>query len=193
MSGAAGIAAAKNRRSKPDPSRPPTISCSSKSGSCPLPSGNKKAINQPIVNEMNRKEISPNDVVENNLQITTPMHFMQVISLHEQRLNRMDNKLTQFERQSFTPMNAQDIMPQASITQLCESQACDEECYDRISALEEKVKMLEEVIMNLQLTLTNVQNFAMETSLAMLKIQNQTQPTTPLASIIEVVPSTNVD
>jgi hypothetical protein len=39
--------------------------------------------------------------------------------------------------------------------------------------------MLEEVIMNLQLTLTNVQSFAMETSLAMLKLQNQSRPTTP--------------
>jgi len=34
--------------------------------------------------------------------------------------------------------------------------------------------MLEEVIMNLQLTLTNVQSFTMETSIAMLKLQNQT-------------------
>jgi hypothetical protein len=39
--------------------------------------------------------------------------------------------------------------------------------------------MLEEVIMNLQLTLTNVQSFAMETSLAMMKLQNKSRPTTP--------------
>lgn len=52
--------------------------------------------------------------------------------------------------------------------------------------------MLEEVIMNLQLTLTNVQSFAMETSLAMLKLQNTqntqntqtSRPVTPPAAAI---------
>jgi hypothetical protein len=174
MSGAAGIAAAKNRRSKPDPNKAPIISCSSKSGSCPLPTGN----------QTNKKVISPNAIAENNLQITSPMHFMQVIAVHEQRLNKIDGKLNQMQTQDILPQSVQFNLPKAEaecVQQACLPQACDAECYERISSLEEKVQMLEEVIMNLQLTLTNVQSFAMETSLAMLKIQNQTQPTTPIA------------
>jgi hypothetical protein len=190
MSGAAGIAAAKNRRSKPDPNKAPIISCSSKTGSCPVPSGN-----QQIKNQSNKKVISPNDIAENNLQITTPMHFMQVIALHEQRLNKIDTRLNQVQTQDILPQSVQFnlsekqvFVPEACVAEACVPQACDAECYDRINTLEEKVQMLEEVIMNLQLTLTNVQSFAMETSLAMLKIQNQTQPTTPIA-----IPSVTVD
>jgi hypothetical protein len=165
MSGAAGIAAAKNRRTKPDPNQKPIISCSSKSGSsCPLPPGSKtpasKSVSTPIDEE--------------SLQIKGPMHLMQVLQVHEQRLNKIDDKLTRQQ----TSLLSQVCTPQESC-----AQACDAECYDRISALEEKIQMLEEVIMNLQLTLTNVQSFAMETSLAMMKLQNQVTavPATPLS------------
>jgi hypothetical protein len=153
MSGAASIAAAKNRRTKADPNQKPVISCSSKSGaSCPLPTGSKVS-----------SKSTPFD--EDSLKITGPIHMMQALHVHEQRLNKIDDKLA----------SQSSLTPQVFTAPLveCESQACDAECYDRISALEEKVQMLEEVIMNLQLTLTNVQSFAMESSLAMMKLQTQ--------------------
>jgi uncharacterized coiled-coil protein SlyX len=173
MSGAASIAAAKNRRTKPDPNQKPIISCSTaKNGACPLPSpGSKLAVKTPTVNSVFDEE---------SLQIKGPMHLMYVLKVHEERLNKIDSKLGQ----QLSPMQA--YAPQACAPQTCvstdaqaqEGQACDAECYDRISVLEEKVQMLEEVIMNLQLTLTNVQSFAMESNLAMMKLQNQMQTVT---------------
>jgi len=160
MSGAAGIAAAKNRRTKPDPNQKPIISCSTKPGS--LPSSKQSAA-------------APSLFDEESLQITGPMHVMQVLKVHEQRLNKIDDKINKVAspQQAFLPQQA--CLPQACLPQLTAApeQACDAECYERLSVLEEKVQMLEEVIMNLQLTLTNVQSFAMESSLAMLKLQNQ--------------------
>lgn len=178
MSGAASIAAAKNRRTKPDPNQKPIISCSSKSGaSCPLPPGSKT---------VNKSYLTPTLFDEESLQIKGPMHVMQAIQVHEHRLNKLDDKLNQ--QLSLQPLSS--FSQQISIPETCtqEGQACDAECYDRISSLEEKVQMLEEVIMNLQLTLTNVQSFTMETSLAMLKIQNQVStpaPATPIPSTVD--------
>jgi len=54
------------------------------------------------------------------------------------------------------------------------------EYYNKIDELESKVKMLEEVIMNLQLTVTNVQSFAMETNLSLTKLQ---KPTNTISSM----------
>ena len=163
MSGAASIAAAKNRRSKPDPNQKPVISCSNlKPGSCPLPS-NKQGIKS-----------APTLFDEESLQITGPMPLLQVLKVHEQRLNKIDEKLNKVGSPQQTPSAC--ILPAACALPApaaCDKQACDAECYERLSVLEEKVHMLEEVIMNLQLTLTNVQSFAMESSLAMLKLQNQ--------------------
>jgi hypothetical protein len=165
MSGAAGIAAAKNRRSKPDPNQKPIISCSTKSGSCPMPPGSK-SMERSKTTELSK---STNVAIDSeSLQITGPMPLMNVLKIHEQRLNKIDEKLKSHSLQQACPPQA--CPPQADI-QIPE---CDSECYDRISTLEEKVHMLEEVIMNLQLTLTNVQSFTMETSIAMLKLQNQT-------------------
>ena len=172
MSGAAGIAAAKNRRSKPDPNQKPIISCSTKPGSCPMPAPKKAAGGNTFYDE-------------ESLQITGPMHVMQAIMVHEQRLNKIDTKLGQ-QQQAFIQPSTLASLPE----QTCDSQACDAECYDRLSALEEKVQMLEEVIMNLQLTLTNVQSFAMESSLAMMKLQNQVAatpaPAAPTVSFLSV-------
>ena len=176
MSGAASIAAAKNRRTKPDPNQKPIISCSSKSGSsCPLPNATKMSS-------------PPSLFDEESLQIKGPMHIMQVLHVHEQRLNKIDDKLNKKlteSHQVFAP--PQVFAPQ----QLCvqEGQACDAECYDRISTLEEKVQMLEEVIMNLQLTLANVQSFAMETSLAMMKLQNQLTVTPSVTTPMVTTPT----
>ncbi len=170
MSGAASIAAAKNRRSKPDPNQKPIISCSTKSGSCPMPPSGKNVKSNTFFDE-------------ESLQITGPMHVMQAIMVHEQRLNKIDVKIAQ---QQVSAMQA-FVMPsvgvseqsQACLPQACLPQACDDELYERLSALDEKIQMLEEVIMNLQLTLTNVQSFAMESSLAMMKLQNQINASAP--------------
>jgi hypothetical protein len=186
MSGAASIAAAKNRRTKPDPNQKPIISCStSKSGSCPLPPGSK----QP-------KMASPPSVFdEESLRITGPMPLMQVLKVHEQRLNKIDEKLIK-QLDSLEQRPAAYALPtECTLPIECqEIGQCDAECYDRINILEEKVHMLEEVIMNLQLTLTNVQSFAMESSLAMLKLQNQIAaaaavPVPSVVSLIETTPS----
>ena len=175
MSGAASIAAAKNRRSKPDPNQKPIISCSTKPGSCPMPPPGKNVKSNSVFDE-------------ESLQITGPMHVMQAIMVHEQRLNKIDVKIAQQQvsaMQAFVmpsisiAQQSQACLPQACDPQACEPQACDAECYERLSALEEKIQMLEEVIMNLQLTLTNVQSFAMESSLAMMKLQKQITASSP--------------
>lgn len=189
MSGAASIAAAKNRRSKPDPNQKPIISCSTKPGSCPMPPPGKN--------------IKSNSVFdEESLQITGPMHVMQAIMVHEQRLNKIDVKIAQQQvsaMQAFVmpsismAQQPQACLPQACDTQACDPQACDAECYERLSALEEKIQMLEEVIMNLQLTLTNVQSFAMESSLAMMKLQNQITASSPtVVASVPTVPAPTV-
>jgi len=165
MSGAASIAAAKNRRSKPDPNQKPIISCSTKPGSCPMPPPGKNVKSNSVFDE-------------ESLQITGPMHVMQAIMVHEQRLNKIDVKIAQ---QQVSAMQA-FVMPSVGVSeqsQACLPQACDDELYERLSALDEKIQMLEEVIMNLQLTLTNVQSFAMESSLAMMKLQNQINASAP--------------
>jgi hypothetical protein len=159
MSGAAGIAAAKNRRSKSEPSQQPIISCSNVKATAG-PSGGKQRLVDP-----------------DSLQINGPMHFMQVLQVHEQRLNNMDTKISLVSTPSALPIQSDGLSQ-------IQEQGCDAECNDRLSTLEEKVQMLEEVIMNLQLTLTNVQSFAMETSLAMMKLQNQySMPATPPPAI----------
>jgi uncharacterized coiled-coil protein SlyX len=169
MSGAAGIAAAKNRRSKPDPNQKPIVSCSSKSGNCPLPTNNTKT------QSLQTRGASVLD--ENSMQITGPMPLVHVLKVHEQRLNKIDEKLSQTQSQmQAASRSAQQFAPvPPAVMQAATIQAagCDQECYERLSSLEEKIHMLEEVIMNLQLTLTNVQSFAMETSLAMMKLQKQ--------------------
>jgi hypothetical protein len=173
MSGAAGIAAAKNRRSKADPNQKPTttISCGSKTGGCPMPINTK-------AQSLQKAQLARGGSVfdEDSLQITGPMPLLQVLKVHEQRLNKIDEKLSKVQGGA-SQVGVSQVG--ASVSQVdvsaCgqTSAGCDEECYERISSLEEKIHMLEEVIMNLQLTVTNVQSFAMETSLAMMKLQKQ--------------------
>jgi len=163
MSGAASIAAAKNRRSKPDPNQKPIITCSTKPGS-----------------SSNNKTPQPNSKMTNNvfdeesLQITGPMPLLQVLKVHEQRLNKIDEKIAmQLGQMQLGQVPVQGQLKVSTLT--------DDDTDERLQTLEEKVQMLEEVIMNLQLTLANVQSFAMETSLAMLKLQNTQCP--PMASL----------
>jgi len=158
MSGAAGIAAAKNRRSKPDPNKRPIIDCNSVNGSCP-PKGNNqqqqnRSIQLPTI--MEDKLVDPI-----TMKILGPMPTPQVLKVHEQRLNRIDEQLSQGINSS-VPAQQQTINSSSS-----------EEYKRQIEGMEEKIRMLEEVIMNLQLTITNVQGFAMETNLTMMKIKRE--------------------
>ena len=174
MSGAAGIAAAKNRRSKTElnTTRAPVVNCKTV-GSCPAPQSTSVR-GQPQAQAKTGLIQAPAALVDqDSLQIKGPMTPVQILMVHEQRLNKFDDKLNQFGGMS---------CPQPSA---CSEAVCDPECYDKINELELKIHMLEEVIMNLQLTITNVQSFAMETSLAMLKLQNsysQSPSATPSAT-----------
>ena len=166
MSGAAGISAAKNRRSRQAPNQPPNINCSNVNGSCPTPN------NRGQVSQNGNKSLytMPDDSLldKTTLQILGPMPPVQVLKIHEQRLNKIDERLNQV--QSSESSNLQPI----------EEGNFSNEYYDKIDELESKVKMLEEVIMNLQLTVTNVQSFAMETNLSLTKLQ---KPTNTISSM----------
>jgi len=158
MSGAAGIAAAKNRRSKPDPNKRPTIDCNSVNGSCP-PKSNNQQQNRSIPIHTSTMENVLVDPI--SMKILGPMPTPQVLKVHEQRLNRIDEQLSQGINSS-VPAQQQTINSSSS-----------EEYKRQIEGMEEKIRMLEEVIMNLQLTITNVQGFAMETNLTMMKIKRE--------------------
>ena len=180
MSGAAGIAAAKNRRSKTElnTNRPPIVNCKT-TGSCPAPqSTSVRAQAQaqpqarssgPATDSQMQRDLFDQD----SLQIKGPMPPAQILVIHEQRLNKLDEKINQ--------------RCQVSVDQTAE--CIDQECYDKVSELELKIHMLEEVIMNLQLTITNVQSFAMETSLAMLKLQNAQSATATATSPTTTIPT----
>ena len=171
MSGAAGISAAKNRRSRQAPNQPPNINCSNVNGSCPTPN------NRGQVSQNGNKSLytMPDDSLldKTTLQILGPMPPVQILKIHEQRLNKIDERLNQV--QSSESSNLQPI----------EEGNFSSEYYDKIDELESKVKMLEEVIMNLQLTVTNVQSFAMETNLSLTKLQ---KPTNTISSMHVVAP-----
>jgi hypothetical protein len=191
MSGAAGIAAAKNRRSKPEnnPRFPqPVVTCASKNnGACPLPPNknlmpppasvstrntntntntNNKNTNNKNTNNNNVLNAPPplsNLIDPETLQILGPLPPAQILKYHEQRLNRMDQQLrTQNKDEG--------------------DEEYREECFARIGMLESKVSMLEEVIMNLQNKLTIVQNFVMETNLEVSKLKSLQVSTTSLSS-----------
>ena len=171
MSGAAGISAAKNRRSRQAPNQPPNINCSNVNGSCPTPN------NRGQVSQNGNKSLytMPDDSLldKTTLQILGPMPPVQILKIHEQRLNKIDERLNQ--GQSSESSNLQPI----------EEGNFSSEYYDKIDELESKVKMLEEVIMNLQLTVTNVQSFAMETNLSLTKLQ---KPTNTISSMPVAAP-----
>ena len=171
MSGAAGIAAAKNRRSKPDPNKRPTIDCNSVNGSCPPKSNNQQQQNRSIQlpTIMEDKLVDPI-----SMKILGPMPTPQVLKIHEQRLNRIDEQLSQGIT-SAVPAQQQTINSSSS-----------EEYKTQIEGMEEKIRMLEEVIMNLQLTITNVQGFAMETNLTMMKIKREQEKDATDISVSDV-------
>jgi hypothetical protein len=184
MSGAAGIAAAKNRRSKPDPNQkqlPPPISCGSKNGACPPQS--KPVTTQNKSNNVlpTNKVLNSNNIVDpESLQILGPMPPVQILRLHEQRLNKFDEKINMILYDNNNVSNNNVSNNNVSNNNI----SINEELIERIHFMENKIMMLEEVIMTLQNKLTIAQNFAMETNLNMSRLINssQLQPSNTLTS-----------
>jgi hypothetical protein len=211
MSGASGIAAAKNRRGKETFSRFPqnNQTCAAKGGGCPRPGSatpqNISRASPGQTQSQSTPQYSPfleNKMVDPvTLRVTGPMQPLQIIQIHEQRLNKFD---VRFEELRMTATATALCTPALCTPALCTpalstpafnaaapsmencNSGCNEECANRINDLEDKVNILEEVILNLQLTLANVQNFAMETNLALMKFNNtQAQaPVTPSLPIL---------
>ena len=163
MSGAAGIAAAKNRRGRNDPNQkqlPPPISCGKNgNGSCPP---QKTVQSKSIVAPQTPKDL----VNPASLQILGPMPPVQILRLHEQRLNKFDERLSQL-----TQVTSGCQAGGCTQTQQSEEDGADlDDCFTRLETLESKLGMLEEVIMTLQNKLTIAQNFAMETNMSMMAL-----------------------
>ena len=153
MSGAAAIAAAKNRRGRTETPKK-VIDCNTLNGSCSIKPKNK---NDQLPIQSN-KTIQKPEIYENNidpvtLKLTGPAPTNIILKTHEQRLNILSDKLSN-----------------GSNNAINETISTDDK---RMVELEEKVKMLEDVIMNLQLTLTHLQSFSIETNLSVSKLQNE--------------------
>jgi len=162
MSGAAGIAAAKNRRSRTDPVRPAVVDCKTVNGACaPKNNNQQQQQNRSTIPTMENALVDPI-----SMKILGPMPTPQVLKIHEQRLNRMDEQVTQLIN-----MNMNGQAQQNSVVESTDDYS--KEYIEQIESMEEKIHMLEEVIMNLQLTITSVQGFAMETNLAMMKMKRE--------------------
>ena len=196
MSGAAAIAAAKNRRGRSDNSTrfPPPTSCSAPNkSSLPAPvstramprSGSVSSSSASIASSAKEQLAASlsNLVDPNTLQILGPMPPAQILKYHEQRLNRFDERMNQYLAQG-SQAQVQDSHMQMQVGQMQVSQIqgqdviseVEEECFTRIGDLESKMAMLEEVIMNLQNKLTVVQNFTMESNLEISKLKNLPAP-----------------
>lgn len=153
MSGAAAIAAAKNRRGRTETPKQ-VIDCNTLNGSCSIKPKNK---NDQLPIQSNKSIQNP-QIYENNidpvtLKLTGPAPTNIILKIHEQRLNILSDKLSN-----------------GSNNAINETISTDDK---RMVELEEKVKMLEDVIMNLQLTLTHLQSFSIETNLSVSKLQNE--------------------
>ena len=160
MSGAAGIAAAKNRRTKAEPNKRPIVDCNSLNGSCNIQNKNQTTNDNLLQQQtVQTRSLTDDNLVDPvSLKILGPMPTPNVLKIHEQRLNRIDEQL----------------LKGVSVTTTVPVKTESSEDSNKVAELEEKIHMLEEVIMNLQLTLTNVQSFAMETNLSLTKLQKTT-------------------
>jgi len=165
MSGAAAIAAAKNRRGRSEPNQkqlPPPISCGKNgNGSCPPQKNTKNTVTSKTTSLTAQ---APSDLVDpTSLQILGPLPPVQILRLHEQRLNKFDDRLTQL-----TILTSGCQAGGCIQTQQSQEDGADlDDCFTRLETLESKIGMLEEVIMTLQNKLTIAQNFAMETNMSM--------------------------
>ena len=152
MSGAAAIAAAKNRRGRETFSRfsEPAITCSTVNNKPSKPS-------QQIQNKTvsSTQPTTQSNFDQENLRILGPMNPVQIMQIHEKRMNLLDEKIKNMNTNNDSKNESQVID--------------DSENTSKIKVLEEKLYIMEQVIMNLQLTLTNVQNFAIETNLELSK------------------------
>jgi hypothetical protein len=185
MSGAAAIAAAKNRRGKTEPapksgsasSRLPAPVQTRQPTACSrtdAPPNKKNAPTPTPVANVNANAQAHNSVNKESLQITGPMHPIQILTLHEQRMNRFDERLNKA---------LQDLQIGAADTVITSQQKLEderneeyfEECFSRLDTIEAKLNMLEDVIGNIQNKLTNVQNFMIETNLAVVKLNKLTE------------------
>jgi hypothetical protein len=188
MSGAAAIAAAKNRRGRTEPNQkqlPPPISCGKNSNG---PSQAQKSTQSKSVVTTQ----SMSDLVDpTSLQILGPMPPVQILRLHEQRLNKFDERISQLST-NFQPSTLLEM------STVDESELDD--CFTRIETLESKLAMLEEVIMTLQNKLTIAQNFAMETNMSMTALikkqellQAQQAQQTQLNAVVDITSSFSED
>jgi hypothetical protein len=183
MSGAAAIAAAKNRRGRTEPApksqtsskfpapiqTKPANTCSRTDSSCAVPN-KKNTSSAPAPASAPLLAVN-----QESLQITGPMHPIQILTLHEQRMNRFDERLNK----AVQDLQSSIVAPQ----QRLEDEAHEEyleECFNRLDVVDAKLNMLEEVIGNLQNKLTNVQNYMIETNLAVMKLTKsvETAPST---------------
>ena len=156
MSGAAAIAAAKNRRGRPDPNKkplPPAQTCASKSGgACPTPLKRMA--------EATAVAAEPTPV----LKITGPTHPLIAIKIHEQRLNVLDeriNILTCGVSTTTSPTTSPTTTTSTTSPIIAEHTA-------KIQALEKKIKGLEEMNLKLQ-QFVNMSIHKMNASLIKLK------------------------
>ena len=174
MSGAAGIAAAKNRRARQDPNKKPIIDCNTLNGSCSIQDKSKSQMHSKNIQQTIQPNIDPV-----TMKITGPVPIHNILQVHEQRLNRIEDAKTNTTIENFQQQPNATTIPDEYIT--------------KISEFEEKIHMLEEVIMNLQLTITNVQGFAMETNLALMKIQKTQNESVATISVDTVATTISAD
>ena len=174
MSGAAGIAAAKNRRARQDPNKKPIIDCNTLNGSCSIQDKSKSQMHSKNIQQTIQPNIDPV-----TMKIIGPVPIHNILQVHEQRLNRIEDAKTNTTIENFQQQPNATTIPDEYIT--------------KISDFEEKIHMLEEVIMNLQLTITNVQGFAMETNLALMKIQKAQNESVATISVDTVATTISAD
>ena len=178
MSGAAAIAAAKNRRGRAEANQrqqlPPPVSCG-KNNSCPPQ--NKQANNKSVPAQNRSVQPSSNNLIDpETLQILGPLPPAQILRLHEQRLNKIDEKfITLCGGINASCSTNNNIVQLGTVNEAVDDNDLGEELFGRIDALENKLTMLEEVIMTLQNKLTISQNFAMETSMSVTSLAKENQ------------------
>jgi hypothetical protein len=185
MSGAAAIAAAKNRRGRAEANQrqqlPPPISCG-KNNTCPPQ--NKQANNKSAPVQNRSVQPSSNNLVDpESLQILGPLPPAQILRLHEQRLNKIDEKFITLcgginacsTANACSTNTDNNIVQLDTVNEAVDDNDLGEELFGRIDALENKLTMLEEVIMTLQNKLTISQNFAMETSMSVTSLAKENQ------------------
>ena len=178
MSGAAAIAAAKNRRGRAEANQrqqlPPPISCG-KNNTCPPQ--NKQANNKSVPVQNRSVQPSSNNLIDpESLQILGPLPPAQILRLHEQRLNKIDEKfITLCSGINTSCSTDNNIVQLNTVNEAVDDNDLGEELFDRIANVENKLTMLEEVIMTLQNKLTIAQNFAMETSMSVTSLAKENQ------------------